>query len=387
MIQLKNKIKTALHNSPSVCAICRTIKRIPQYLDFIFMFGIWSSLALMIVAFAGLMFDVTIFHWNIPTLLYDWLGTRKDGGKYETLEFIGFGMGGMLATIGAIAFNRRAIAQIEASQAQTKHNELIEKRHINERLKSTIENLGHSDASVRIASFYQFYHLAKEGKEDFRHNIFQILCSRLCSMPNEISHMMERDGQKRPRTECQTLLDILFQSEGESVFGEFHADLRKAFLMYAGLTNANLVGAEFSGADLMAAFFQNANVSNASFSHANLPKANFENANLINTKFTGANLEEANLAGANFTHANFTSANLAYARIENADFTNADFLGAYFTDANLPFVHSIEGANFLWARIRDREISPEDLPTNKGKYLAPWTTDEFWAEVEKNEES
>ena len=363
------------------------LKKIFQHPDFVFWssLALWITLALILVIFFGVMFSECVYR-----IVNGWLGTKETEtgtSKYETLKFIGLGMSGILVALGAIAINRRADAQVKNVVAQVENNQLIEKGHTNERFKSAIESLGHNDVSVRIASFYQFYHLAKGEEEDLRRNIFEILCSRLRSMPRGISHLMEEDKQERPRAECQTLLDILFQPESEPIFGEFHANLRKAFLMYAGLTNANLVGAEFSGAELMAAFFQNANVSNASFSHANLPKANFKNANLIDTKFIKANLEEANLAGANFTNADFTGANLEYARIENADFTDADFLGAYLTDANLPFVHSIEGANFLWARIRDREISPEDLPTNKGRYFAKWTSKEFWAEVEKNKKS
>ena len=360
---------------------------------------LWIILILMSFAFVGVMASD-----EITRMVSNWLGIFPSGDRpprHETLKFIGVMMSGVLAAIaaiGAIAVNRRTEAQTEPAKAQlkavetqaqttetqVKNNQLIEKGHINEQLKSTIENLGHSDASVRIASFYQFFRLAKEGERDIRHNIFEILCSRLRSMPRDISHLTEEDKQERPTTECQTLLDILFQPESEPVFGEFHANLRKAFLVYAGLTDANLVGAELSGADLMAAFLQRTNASHASFSHANLAKANFANANLIDTKFIEANLEEAHLAGANFTNANLMGANLAYAHIENADFTNAEFVGAHLTDTNLPFVHSIEGANFLWARIRDRDISPEDLPTNKGKYLAAWADDEFWKQIEKN---
>ena len=62
-------------------------------------------------------------------------------------------------------------------------------------------------------------------------------------------------------------------------------------------------------------------------------------------------------------------------------------MGVQLKDAKLQNVRSIEKADFSWAKMGDRVISPEDLPTNKGKYIAPWATPEFWAEVEKNEKS
>ena len=372
---------------PKKSAGLLSLKKIFQHPDFVFWSSValWIILVLMLVIFLGVMFSE-----YISRIVTCWLGTKETEvgtSKYETLKFIGLGMSGILVAIGAIAINRRADAQVKNVIAQVENNQLIEKGHTNERFKSAIESLGHNDASVRIASFYQFYHLAKEGKDDFRHNIFEILCSRLRSMPQDISHLTEEDEQKRPRAECQTLLDILFQSEGERIFGKFHANLRKAFLAYASLTDVNLVDANFSGANLMAAFLQNTDASNAFFSSANLEKANFEGANLMRAGFLNANLVEANLSSANFTNANFMGADLTDARIEDADFTNAIFVGTHLTNTNLPFVRSLERANFLWAKIGDRDISPEDLPTNKGQYIAPWATPEFWTEVEKNEKS
>ena len=295
------------------------------------------------------------------------LGTKT---KKEALESIALGIGGVVATIVAAAVNRRATA--------------LEKSNDNEQFKSAMENLGHKDASVRIAAVYLFNNLAKEARKDVRRNIFEILCSRLRSMPRDTSHLMEKDEQERPRAECQTLLDILFQSEGESVFGEFHANLGKTFLMYADLTDTNLVGAKFFGANLAAAFFENANASNSFFSHAILIKANFKSANLTGTEFKEADLEAANLDGANFTNADLMGADLTDARVENANFTNVSFIAAHLKNVDWSRVHSIEGANFLWATIGDRDISHKDLPTNKGKYLASWADDEFWKQAEKN---
>ena len=352
MIQLINKIKTALHDSPFGPAICWIIKWIPKDLESFFMLIVWSTLVLMFAAFILLMFDITIFNWDIPTSLYNGFGIKGDNAKYETLRFIGFGIGGMLATIGAVAFNRRATAQIEASKAQTKHNELIEKGYINERFKSATENLGHDSANVRTASYYQFYYLAKEEKEDFRHSVFEILCSCVHSMPPDKSHLTEEDG--KPPTEFQALLNILFKSDDKSVFGEFQADLRKSYLVCMDLSDAHLAKARLRRANL---------------SYAKLRRTNLSDASLLSVNFSGAKLKLANLSGA---------------KLNRANLSNADLQGTQLKDVNLMNVRSIEKANFCGAKVGDREISPEDLPIDRGRYIASWTNDEFWNQIKKD---
>ena len=54
--------------------------------------------------------------------------------KKETIEFIAFGMGGVVATIVAAAVNRRA-------RAQERNNELIEAGHLNDRFQNVTEHL------------------------------------------------------------------------------------------------------------------------------------------------------------------------------------------------------------------------------------------------------
>ena len=371
-----NKIKTALHDSPFMRVICRTIKWIRKYQESAFMFIVWWALVLMLMAFIGLMSDATIFNYHIPTLLYDWLGTGKDENKHETLRFIGFGIGGVLATIGAVAFNRRATAQIEASKAQTQHNKLIEKGHINERLKSTIENLGHIDASVRIASFYQFYHLAKEGEEDFRHNIFEILCSCLRSMDRKRSHLTEEDGKERPTAECQTLLNILFRNKHDSALGGFEPDLRRSYLIRANLARAHLSGANFTRAMLADSDLTGGNLAGADFTNAILQNADLSGANLANAKFFGANISDVN----------FSSTDLSGAKFTNANISGSIFEGAQLENANLKEVMYINKANFCKAKVGNRSIEPTDLPDlsdssstmnrllGKGEYISDWHT-------------
>ena len=78
-----------------------------------------------------------------------------------------------------------------------------------------------------------------------------------------------------------------------------------------GGKQANLSGANLSGADL-----SEANLSGANLSWANLSEANLRGANLAGADLSEANLSWANLAGANLSWANLSEANLAGAIID-----------------------------------------------------------------------
>ena len=407
----------------------KKIKVFFQRFDFVFWGTVmlWIVLALMLIVLVSVMASECVY-----AMVGGWLGTVGEAAenKTKTLQFIGFGMGGVLAAIGAIAINRRADAQAE-------NNKLIEKGHINERFKSATENLGHSSANVRTASYYQFYYLAKEREEDFRHSVFEILCSCFRSMPRNISHLTEKDGKERPTAECQTLLNILLHPHYQDAFQEFEPDLQRVCLINTQLWNANLLGANLSGADLSNALLRSAdlfcanlsgaNLSNADLSETNLSETNLSNADLSNADLADANLSKAdlkstnlssanlsnanlsdaylvnaNLSKANLSNANFTNADLPIANLSNTIFMNTDFSGVNFSEANLSnadfwdtnlsyadftnanlsniklrgtklkYVFSIDGADFRGAKIDNKPITKDDIPSNRGKYYADW---------------
>ena len=288
---------------------------------------------LMIIACGALAFMLMIFIWIMFSeymlkLVGGWLGA--DGKKSETLSSIGYGMGGALAVIGAIAINRRANAEVE-------NNRLIEKGHIDERLKSAIENLGRENSASRISSFYQFYYLAK-GQQDteFKKSIFEILCAHLRNMTQEKSYQ-EKIGKDTPTVECKILLTILFRSKKETAFGKDFFKLADVYLKDADLRGVNLKGADLSDANLTNAKFRDADLSYAVLPDAILTGANFESAKLHHTTLTNANLEKAI----------FIKADLYDSRLENA--------------------RSIKGADFRWATINGEPISQQDLPDDKGE--------------------
>ena len=370
------------------------------------------------------------------------LGTSS---KKETIEFIAFGIGGLLAAMGAIAINRRAEAQIKSADAQVENNKLIEKGHIDERFKSATENLGSQNTGTRIAAFYQFYYLAKDSKDgSLKENILNILCSHLRNITIANPHH-KKENTNPPSEECNILLDILFKPSDKSVFGEFKASLWKVNLKGANLSGMNLTGvkilesdftdATFSGANLSGikisdtnltrtnfvrtrlegAEFYNLDIVDTVFAHASLTKASFfvsnaegaifRNTNMIGARFVGMILARADFMDANLTNAKFVREHLGEtifrrANLTNADFTYASFDRAIFIGANLEHacfravcmsnkesplrtcfneVSNIEGADF-----READIDKDQLPIDKGRYIADWTSDKFWDDVEKD---
>ena len=304
----------------------KKIKEFFQDPDFILLGAIvlFVILLLMIMLFISVVIDA-----KISVFFHDKLDTNS---KHETLTLIGWGIGGVFAaTCTVFGIYHRANAQAKNVEARVESNRLTEKDHINKRFRSASENLGHGHAETRIATFYEFYDLAKDQQDDnFRHTIFEILCSYFRSMPRNISHLTEKDGKERPTPECQTLLNILLHPLYHDVFDGFEPNLQRVCLIGTQLWNANLLGANLAGANL-----SNALLCRADFFCANLTDANLSNADLSDTNFSKANLSGANLWGADLSDANLSEANLSNTNLLGANLTYANFRNSILKDANL----------------------------------------------------
>ena len=235
------------------------IKKLSQRLGFVFWVSaiLWFILALMFISFVGVMCCESALK-----LVGCWLGTGED--KTETLKFIGLGMGGVLAAIGAIALNRRATAQ--------------EKNNDDIRFQDMITGLGDKNSTVRVATFYRFYYLAskKIQTDEFKNNIFEMLCSCLRTMSSEIPNTKKEKYEYY--TESQTLFDVLFKEKFKSkekrgglISDDIPANLRKI----------NLTGIDVSGA----------NLSNTDFREAQLKDVKFDDVHTIaSADFRGATI-------------------------------------------------------------------------------------------------
>ena len=240
--------------------------------------------------------------------IFAWfLGTND---KNETITYIGLGLGGVLAAMGAHALNRRA-------EAVADHNKLVEKGHINERIKVAMESLGHAEPSVRIAAFYQFYHLTKDSKDnDFVKNIFDILCAHLRQITSKKDYR-QGEGKSKPTEECQSLLDVLFKNQ-QNLFAGIAAQLRDTYLVGANLREANLQNAFFARADLRGVIFARADLQGVIFANADLRKTHFNDADLRGAWFLFSKAHKASFKDANIKDANFGGGSMHYADLHAA---------------------------------------------------------------------
>jgi hypothetical protein len=114
------------------------------------------------------------------------------------------------------------------------------------------------------------------------------------------------------------------------------ADLYGANLSGANLSEADLYGANLSGANLSGANLSGANLSGANLSEADLYGANLSGANLSGANLSGANLSRANLSGANLSRANLSGANLYGEKIERL------FASAQRTDGHVFYAFEMQ---------------------------------------------
>ena len=120
---------------------------------------------------------------------------------------------------------------------------------------------------------------------------------------------------------------------------------------------ANLMGANLTGATLMQANLTKAYLMGATLMQANLTKAYLMGANL-----TGANLTQANLMGASLTQANLTWANLTGANLTQTNLTQANLTGVR-TDYLTVGTHAApEGDLIGWKKLNNGTIAKLRIP-------------------------
>ena len=313
----------------------------------------WETLESILWFLMGILaaiFLLSLFNETVAKKSMEWIGANN---KIETLKFIGVGIGGILAAIGAIAINRRADAQVESAKAQVETNQLMEKGHINERFKTAAEHLGKPE--TQITAYYEFCQLAKNHKKS-RKIVFNILCAHLRKETSTAEY--KEIAKERPAENIQSLLDILFKPEFEfkDIFEEFDADLPRTHLLSANLKNVCMKNARFTKANLQNAYFYKSYLQNARFINTNLQNTDFWDTNLQNADFTLAKLQDAhfrnhtNLQNAILYGANLQGAIFWDTNLQNADFTLAKLQDADFRDTNL------QGANLSSARNMTSEM-------------------------------
>ena len=114
-----------------------------------------------------------------------------------------------------------------------------------------------------------------------------------------------------------------------------HADLSDAVLEKTPLTGANLAGAKLRRAVLTGVLAEGANFSGADLSRVRAAGAFLEGADLSGATLDGAELTEARLESANLQNASLVAADLSDAVLRRAKIDDADLTAAKFIRADL----------------------------------------------------
>ena len=344
------------------------------------LFSIFQTALIGLLVVLVVVFVVVMFPEN-PEWIFNLLGIAQNGEpKYETLKFLGIGMGGVLVALQALmsykrakAMEETANAQVKATKEQAKANQHTEQGQRQDRLKNAIEHLGHEKDSVRLGGAYELFHLA-EDTEELRQTVLDILCAHIRQTTGESEY---RETHKfKPSEEVQSLLTLLFVQKHE-VFKYLQVDLQGIWLRGANLQEARLEKAVLSRAHLQKADFGSAQLQGVNLNGAYLTKADFreaqlQGANLNGTYLLWVDFREAQLQGANLNGAYLPEADLKEAQLQGANLNGAQLQGAMLSKANLQGVQSDEYNSLPFLQLINKSIGKESDLSNiifaKGLY-------------------
>jgi uncharacterized protein YjbI with pentapeptide repeats len=143
------------------------------------------------------------------------------------------------------------------------------------------------------------------------------------------------------------------------------ADLRGAHLGEADLRRTDLHGADLRGADLGEAHLSGANLRRADLGGAYLRRAYFIRADLGGADLRGANLAGANLMGADFSGADLRRVDLMRTDLVGANFSGADLGEAHLSGTNLGGAN-FRGADFHQTVLTETMFADTDLREVRG---------------------
>ena len=330
-----------------------------------YLFSIFQIVLIVLLILLVVIFVVVMLSEN-PERIFNLLGTAKNGeSKYETLKFLGIGMGGILIALQALMSYRRAKAMEDAV-------EKTEQGQRQDRLKNAIEHLGHESDSVRLGGAYELFHLAKDTleedtKEKLSQTVLDILCAHIRRTTGTSKYKKKHNS--KPSEEVQSLLNLLFVQEHD-VFKGLSANLQGSWMKGANLRGArlenavrtkthlqgaNLIGANLQTADLTEVSLQGAGLHLTNLQGTRLTEAQLQGAKIIRTQLQGAQLNKAQLQGTRFNTAQLQGAGLNKAQLQGTLLMGAQLQGAGLNRTQL------QGAEIIDAQLQGAGLNRTQL--------------------------
>ena len=261
--------------------------------------------------------------------------------KYQTLQVLGWVMGGLIVLKQAMASEKRAEAMNDTAKAQKDTAKAHMDSNRQTTFKDAIVNLGHESSSVRLGGIYALHGLANKWLEEYCKTVFKILNAHVRDSTKKKEY--KENNKDKPSNEIQSIIDLLTKEENNSKYLEYE--------LKVNFNNAFLNGADFRKAQL-----QKANLSSAQLQGANLQFAKLQAANLSSAQLQGANLQFAKLQAANLQSAQLQEAKLANAQLQfsilfNARLQLAELINIQLQAADLQFAE-LQAANLLGAELQ-----------------------------------
>ena len=299
-----------------------------------------------------------------------WMGRASLNGKdlataqldaVKTSLSVAVAGGGLFALHLAIRRQRTTEEELQQRDRIQQHAEVdAAERRITEIYSKAVEQIGSTNAAVRIGGLYALERVA-QGHPIHRQTVTSVICAYLrmpfepqkkyldkeeLSADEEIRHR-ELLQEDQVRITAQRILHHHLQPKlKDAYWGIVNIDLTYAHLGSVNFTEADLSGADFSYANLELAKFNKANLSGVDFTRANMRLSYLSGADLREAVFVLSDVSAAKLVGAD----------LSNTRIIDSRFERSDFTGAKLIQARFPDV-SLIGADLSTAHLAGADLS------------------------------
>lgn len=294
--------------------------------------GPWTSLFLSLGVVVGALLTLVLAWLPIPDhdgfWCFRWLDDVDGDGWFNAARTAVTVLGALgIGGAAYIAFRRQAAKEVERYDALDRDQQAVE-RALHDRTTAAAEQLGHDNASIRMAGVYALAAIADDWlriqRQDQAQAVVNVLTAYLRSDtlppnapesdPPDVIAKAQRVRQREEDVRAAIIGSISERRWPGGAWTRLALDLRGAYLINMDLFGAHLTGANLTGAHLTGAHLFGADLFGADLFGAHLFGADLTDTDLTRADLTDADLTDANLTDANLTDANLTDANLSGVR-------------------------------------------------------------------------
>lgn len=230
--------------------------------------------------------------------------------------------------------------------------QLTREGHITERYAKAIEQLGNSNADVRIGGIYGLERIARDSKTD-RETVVEVLTTFV--------REHTRSGHQMP-AESEVEADV---QAAVTVIGRrpyVDTETHRLDFYHSGLNRVNFRSGNFKGA-----MFYYSRLDHASFAGANVEEAGLSFCQAEVAAFTRSSARGANFVNAKYVNGWFLAADLTDTDFYGCDLSGSDFGRRYAEEGHPPLPPAVvTNARFTHAKLKGTNLRGVDLRTVRG---------------------